>query len=194
MRSARHLYGGDRQRHTTSSDRMIWICPRNRFSDRDRTGAVAGWERIILVPVAITLAHPRIITVFRAPAVDHGFDPALGPCRQGVSGQHPQARASEMHIPSGDTDHDRSAANRPHLWLITDLAGRANQPHWPAVALVIHLGAYFMVSPFDGSGFSFPIHRRSTDGSILWLRQSWKQVSSACSTSRRRSRKRTTLI
>ncbi|KTW00047.1 hypothetical protein SB4_07505 [Sphingomonas sanguinis] len=150
---------------------MIRICSRDRLSNRDGTSAVARRERIILVAVAIAFPHPWIITVFGSPAVDHGLDPALGPGGKRVSRQHPKAGAGEVQIPSGDTDRDCGGADDPHLWLIADLADGTDQPHWPAIALIIHLGGDFVVSPLDSGRFAIPIHRRSTDGSILWLLQ-----------------------
>ncbi|MDZ7283139.1 hypothetical protein N4G62_14010 [Sphingomonas sanguinis] len=117
---------------------MIRICPRNRLSDPDRTGAVPRRERIVFVTVAITFPHAWIITVFWAPTVDHGFDAALDPGRKRVSRKHSEAGPGQMQIPSRNTIRDRGSADHPHLWLITDLAGGANQPHWPAIALVVH--------------------------------------------------------
>jgi hypothetical protein len=117
---------------------MTGIRSRDRLADCDRAGAVAGWKRILFVTVAITFPNPWIIAVFRTPAVDHGFDPALGPGGKRVSRQHSKARAGKVKIPSSDAICDRGGAYHPHLWLITDLAGGANQPHWPAIALVVH--------------------------------------------------------
>jgi hypothetical protein len=147
---------------------MIGICPRKRLSDRDGTGAVPGRERILFVTVAMTFPHTWIITVFRASAIDHGLNPALGPSGKRMGRQHPEAGGGEVQIASDNTVHDRGCADRPHLWLITDLAGGTNQPHWPAVALAIHLGGDFVIDLFDSGGFVFPIHGRSTHGSILW--------------------------
>lgn len=147
---------------------MIWICSRDRLPDRNRTGAVPRRERILFVTVAITFPHPWIITVFRAPAVDHRFNSALGPSGKRVSRQHPEAGVGKVNIPSGDTICDRGRADHPHLRLIADLADGANQAHWPAIALAIHLRSYFVVGLFDSGGLAFSIHGRSTHGSILW--------------------------